>query len=56
MSHDEDCLVCKEALKGRIQKVIREFPFDNYGLDSVDPASENAEWVPDLADEIIGEL
>ncbi len=28
---------------------IKAFDFDDYGLDEVDPRSEYAEWVPDLA-------
>jgi hypothetical protein len=32
-----------------ITTAIREFSWDNYGLDDVDPNSEYAEWVPDLA-------
>lgn len=31
------------------EQAIRDFAFDNYGMDEVDPKSEYAEWVPDLA-------
>ena len=32
-----------------IANAIRQFPFWDYGMDDVDPTSECAEWVPDLA-------
>lgn len=32
-----------------ITAAIREFSWDNYGLDDVDPENEFAEWVPALA-------
>jgi hypothetical protein len=32
-----------------IREVIRDFAFWDYGMDDVDPQSEYAEWVPDLA-------
>lgn len=35
-----------------IQGAIKEFPFWDYGLNDVDPESEYAEWVPDLAQKI----
>ena len=31
------------------EEAIREFPFWDYGMDEVDPKSEYAEWVPELA-------
>lgn len=31
------------------EEAIRDFAFWNYGMDEVDPKSEYAEWVPDLA-------
>jgi hypothetical protein len=34
------------------EKAIRKFNFGNYGMDDVDPKSEYAEWVPDLAAKI----
>lgn len=35
-----------------VAAAIREFPFWDYGMDDVDPKSEYAEWVPDLAKQI----
>lgn len=35
---------------------IKDFDFDDYGLDAVDPWSEYAEWVPDLARAIAASL
>lgn len=37
-------------------RAIRDFPFWDYGMDDVDPKSEYAEWVPDLANEISNAL
>jgi hypothetical protein len=34
------------------EDAIRNFDFDDYGMDDVDPTSEYAEWVPDLATKI----
>ncbi len=45
MSHD---------LMPAIRAAIEGFAFDNYGLDDVDPRSEYAEWVGDLASAIAG--
>lgn len=39
-----------------VASAIRDFPFDNYGLDDVDPTDENAEWVEDLAAAIVDHL
>lgn len=39
-----------------IRAAIRDFDFTNYGLDDVDPTSEYAEWVGDLASAIAGAL
>ncbi|MFH9761344.1 hypothetical protein ACH4MJ_04315 [Streptomyces anulatus] len=39
-----------------VVQAIRDFQFDNYGLDDVDPNSEYAEWVGDLASSIVGAL
>ncbi|TMR14076.1 hypothetical protein ETD86_29460 [Nonomuraea turkmeniaca] len=35
------------------ERAIRAFPFWDYGLNGVDPKSEYAEWVPDLATAVI---
>jgi hypothetical protein len=37
-------------------KAIKKFPWDDYGLDDVDPRSEYAEWVPALADAVVAEI
>ncbi|ATW61331.1 hypothetical protein SEA_ALSABER_57 [Streptomyces phage Alsaber] len=39
-------------LKDQIEQAIRDFDWDDYGLDVVDPHSEYAEWVPALAEKI----
>lgn len=36
-----------------VEQAIRDFKFWDYGLDVVDPNSEYAEWVPDLAMAIV---
>lgn len=45
------------GLRGRLADVIREFPFDNYGLDDVSYLLEDSpntqEWVPALADALL---
>ena len=47
-------------LQQRIEAVIRDFPFDNYGLNDVDIALHNypddQEWVPALARRVLAEL
>lgn len=40
------------SARDKVIEAIRDFRFHNYGLDDVDPESEYAEWVPDLADAI----
>jgi hypothetical protein len=44
-------------LREQIAAAIRDFPFDNYGLDDVDIAlhdhPEDQEWVPALADAVL---
>lgn len=40
----------------RIADAIRNFDFSNYGLDDVNPRSQYAEWVPDLAEKILTAL
>lgn len=44
-------------LRDRLADVIRDFPFDNYGLDNVSHLLEDApdtqEWVPALASAIL---
>jgi hypothetical protein len=44
-------------LRDRLADVIREFPFDNYGLDDVsyllDDSPDAQEWVPVLADALL---
>ncbi|WP_405506429.1 hypothetical protein OG323_06350 [Streptomyces cyaneofuscatus] len=45
-----------EAQQAAVVQAIRDFQFDNYGLDTVDPNSEYAEWVGDLASVIVGAL
>ncbi|MEH0627785.1 hypothetical protein [Streptomyces stelliscabiei] len=48
------------ALQQRIEAVIREFPFDNFGMDNVSFALEDdpeaQEWVPALARKILAAL
>ena len=39
-----------------IAAAIRKFQFWDYGMDDVDPRSEYAEWVPDLAAAIAAAL
>ncbi|WP_030756655.1 hypothetical protein [Streptomyces sp. NRRL F-5135] len=39
-----------------VAQAIRDFRFHNYGLDNVDPNSEYAEWVGDLASAIVRAL
>lgn len=39
-----------------IRATVRDFDFSNYGLDDVDPRSEYAEWVGDLASAIAGAI
>lgn len=45
------------GLRDRLADVIREFPFDNYGLDDVSYLLEDSpntqEWVPALADALL---
>ncbi|MGW9299637.1 hypothetical protein ACWHA3_02265 [Streptomyces cyaneofuscatus] len=45
-----------EAQQAAVVQAIRDFQFHNYGLDTVDPNSEYAEWVGDLASVIVGAL
>lgn len=44
-------------LRDRLADVIREFPFDNYGLDDVsyllEGSPDTQEWVPALADTLL---
>lgn len=44
-------------LQQRIEAVIRDFPFDNYGLNDVDIAlhdhPDDQEWVPALARNVL---
>lgn len=44
-------------LRDRLADVIREFPFDNYGLDDVsyllEDSPDTQEWVPALADALL---
>lgn len=44
-------------LRDRLADVIREFPFDNYGLGGVsyllEDAPDTQEWVPALADALL---
>lgn len=44
-------------LRERLADIIREFPFDNYGLDDVsyllDDTPDTQEWVPALADAVL---
>lgn len=40
----------------RIEKVIRAFSFDDFGLNDTDPRSKHAEWVPVLAEKITAAL
>lgn len=44
-------------LRNRLADVIREFPFDNYGLDDVsyllEDSPDTQEWVPALADALL---
>lgn len=44
------------AVINAVAKAIKKFPFDDYGLDEVDPKSKYAEWVPALAQRIVGAL
>jgi hypothetical protein len=39
-----------DTIRDTLASVIRAFPFWDYGLDGVDPESEYAEWVTNLAD------
>lgn len=43
-------------LQAAVEQAIRDFKFWDYGLDVVDPNSEYAEWVPDLAKAIVGAI
>lgn len=47
-------------LQQRIEAVIRDFPFDNYGLNDVDIAlhdhPDDQEWVPALASRVLAAL
>jgi hypothetical protein len=47
-------------LQQRIEAVIRDFPFDNYGLNDVDIAlhdhPDDQEWVPALARKVLTAL
>jgi hypothetical protein len=45
-----------DDLMAIVRRVIVQFDFSNYGLDDVDPTSEYAEWVGDLASAIVGAL
>jgi hypothetical protein len=45
----------REAMTA-VAAAIRQFDFGDYGLDIVDPNSEYAEWVPDLASAIVSNL
>jgi hypothetical protein len=42
--------------RDKVIEAIKQFRFWNYGMDDVDPKSPYAEWVPDLADEILAAL
>lgn len=44
------------GLRERIAAAIRSFNFGDYGMDDVDPRSQYAEWVPDLAERIAAAL
>ncbi|WP_405536898.1 hypothetical protein [Streptomyces antimycoticus] len=48
------------SLQQRIEAVIRDFPFDNYGLNDVDIAlhdyPDDQEWVPALARRVLTAL
>ncbi|MFH8531505.1 hypothetical protein ACH4GE_24180 [Streptomyces tendae] len=47
-------------LQQRVEAVIRDFPFDNYGLNDVDIAlhdyPDDQEWVPALARKVLAAL
>ena len=43
-------------VRKQVIKAIKRFDFDDYGLHDVDPKSQYAEWVPDLADAIVKAL
>lgn len=42
--------------RDEVIEVIRAFRWWNYGMDDVNPRSPYADWVPDLADEILAAL
>lgn len=42
-----------EAAAKAAAKAIKKFPFDDFGMDDVDPKSRYAEWVPVLARRIV---
>lgn len=44
------------GLISRVTEAIKEFDFWDYGLNEVDPHSEYAEWVPDLANKIVDSI
>lgn len=50
----------ESPLQQRIEAVIRDFPFDNFGMDDVSFALEDdpeaQEWVPALARKILAAL
>ena len=41
-----------DPIEAAVRRTIRAFPWDDYGLDNVDPKSQYAEWVPDLTAKI----
>ncbi|GAA4824431.1 hypothetical protein [Streptomyces ziwulingensis] len=47
-------------LQRKIESVIRDFPFDNYGLNDVDIAlndhPDDQEWVPALAGKVLAAI
>jgi hypothetical protein len=47
-------------LRERIEAAIRDFPFDNYGLNDVDIAlhdfPDDQEWVPALASAVLAAI
>ncbi|MDQ0791982.1 hypothetical protein [Streptomyces sp. B1I3] len=48
------------SIQQRVEDVIRDFPFDNYGLNDIDIAlndhPDDQEWVPDLARKVLATL
>lgn len=49
------CAVAERSLEARIERVIRDFPFDDYGMDEVEDIKDE-EWLPALAGQIAAEV